>query len=384
MPDNGPAPAYCTNIHPGETWGEIRAALERHLPRVRECLDYEVEYFPIGLRLSAIAAAELTRDERERRRFADWMEEHKYEVCMVNGFPYGAFHGERVKEKVFLPDWSSMERLEYTKSLFLLLHEWARPGRDISVSTVPGSHKSFARSDDDLLGPVRELGRFLENLYRETGRDCHLGFEPEPFGQFDNVEESTAFLKKVFAGQPDEEGLRCRLGLTYDTCHFALLYEDASQALSRFAAEGIRLSRIQASNALALDPRDEQALGALARYDEPVYFHQVVVRGREGGLPKVFPDLPEALEWAGSVADKGEEWRCHFHIPIGASPAAPLRDTNDHLLDVIKYQEKQEGRSPHWEAETYTWQVLPEEMRKDMDRQIAGELNWLNARLTSA
>ena len=27
---------YCTNIHPGETWSEVRANLERFLPRVKQ------------------------------------------------------------------------------------------------------------------------------------------------------------------------------------------------------------------------------------------------------------------------------------------------------------------------------------------------------------
>jgi hypothetical protein len=27
--------SYCTNIHPGESWNEIRANLEQYLPRVK-------------------------------------------------------------------------------------------------------------------------------------------------------------------------------------------------------------------------------------------------------------------------------------------------------------------------------------------------------------
>lgn len=372
-----PPLAYCTNIHPGESWEEILLSLQTHLPRVRGAWGIETEYFPIGLRLSALAANELAGDESARRQFADWMEENKFEVFTINGFPYGAFHGVRVKENVFLPDWSSPERLDYTKKLFSLLNEWARPGRDISVSTLPGSHKSFRRQDRDLIGPVRELGRFLEEMHGETGRDAHLGFEPEPFGQFDNADETIGFLNKVFQSQADEERLRLRLGVTFDTCHFALQYEPPAETLRRFEREGIRISKVQASNALALDPRDSGALAALAEFEEPVYFHQVVVQGISRGERRVFPDLIDALDWTKSTGETGTEWRCHFHIPIGAAPEPPLRDTNDYLREVIRYQKARPEWTPHWEAETYTWNVLPDQLRRDIDEQIAGELAWL-------
>jgi len=49
---------YCSNIHPGESWAEVRANFDRHVVAVRDRLLPEGE-FGIGLRLSARAAAEL-------------------------------------------------------------------------------------------------------------------------------------------------------------------------------------------------------------------------------------------------------------------------------------------------------------------------------------
>lgn len=385
LPDNPntfmicPPLTYCTNVHAGETWEEIRNALHAHLPVIKSKAGCADQVFPIGLRLSAQAVEELLNHQNERHRFQDWMQENGFEVFTLNGFPYGAFHGTRVKENVFLPDWSTSERLHYTKQLFLLLDEWAPPERDISVSTLPASHKSFRRSNDDLLPVIREMGRFLEKLSSESGRDCHLGFEPEPFGHFDNTEESIAFLQQVFLGQPDENALRRRLGLTYDTCHFALQFESPEESFSALARADIRVSKIQASNALSLDPRQPGALEALGRYNEPVYFHQVVARETDGSI-RVFPDMTPALEWAATTDDPGREWRCHFHIPIGANPVPPLGDTNDHLLQTIRYQQSHPEWTPHWEAETYTWSVLPDSLRTNLNDQIARELIWLRER----
>ena len=48
---------YCTNIHAGETWAEVRENLGRYLTAVRERL-VPSGMFGVGLRLSAIAAAD--------------------------------------------------------------------------------------------------------------------------------------------------------------------------------------------------------------------------------------------------------------------------------------------------------------------------------------
>ncbi|MGL4400284.1 MAG: metabolite traffic protein EboE, partial [Luteolibacter sp.] len=53
--------AYCTNIHPAETWAETFAVLRTHVLAVRNRLRTarllgKDEAFAIGLRLSAVAA----------------------------------------------------------------------------------------------------------------------------------------------------------------------------------------------------------------------------------------------------------------------------------------------------------------------------------------
>ena len=43
---------YCSNIHPGESWREVREQLALHIPAVRQRVA-PGEAFGIGLRLSA-------------------------------------------------------------------------------------------------------------------------------------------------------------------------------------------------------------------------------------------------------------------------------------------------------------------------------------------
>ena len=77
--------------------------------------------------------------------FQRWLGQNDCYVFTINGFPYGQFHGTRVKEQVYAPDWTSPERLVYTNLLFDLLAELLPDGVEGSVSTLPGSFKEFIR-----------------------------------------------------------------------------------------------------------------------------------------------------------------------------------------------------------------------------------------------
>ena len=117
--------AYCTNIHPAETWVETEHMLQTHVLPVRDRLREQGslgadEPFAIGLRLSAVAARELLHGAR-LAGFRDWLSATNTYVFTINGFPYGSFHGTRVKEKVFQPDWTEPERLDYTKGTYAKL-----------------------------------------------------------------------------------------------------------------------------------------------------------------------------------------------------------------------------------------------------------------------
>jgi hypothetical protein len=98
--------AYCTNVHRGETWDETFAALRTHTDAVRRRVAPD-EPYGIGLRLGAAAAAELSAKPGERDAFRRWLDETNSYVFTINGFPYGSFHGTRVKEQVYAPDWST-------------------------------------------------------------------------------------------------------------------------------------------------------------------------------------------------------------------------------------------------------------------------------------
>ena len=369
---------YCTNIHRGESWEETWRGLKEHTLRVKDRVSGGRPY-GIGLRLSAQAANELNQPGK-LDEFRRWLDANGCYVFTINGFPYGSFHGTRVKEQVFKPDWSTKERLDYTNLLFDLLAKLLPEGVSGSVSTLPGSHKTFRVGSEELaaiFSNLRLCREHIEKVAEASGHDLHLGLEPEPLGLFETSGETLKFFGLYFDQNPQDRDFFKFIGLNYDTCHLAIEFEEAAEALNRITGAGIRLSKLHFSSALKLQPTPEN-IARLRGYDEPVYFHQVIAcYGADEPLRR-FKDLPDALAFAATNPNElGREWRVHFHIPIHAQPADGFDSTRDHLDGAMQWLAKNPTKCQHIEMETYTWEVLPPEMRSgDVVDQLVKEYDW--------
>ncbi|WP_411825270.1 metabolite traffic protein EboE [Luteolibacter sp. AS25] len=376
---------YCTNIHPAETWEETLTALKTHVLAVRDLLldsgDQPTNRrYPIGLRLSAIAAEELLSEDH-LPRFIDWLEREQCYVFTINGFPYGSFHGTRVKEKVFQPDWTDPKRVLYTKHLFKIAAALTGNGPDCSVSTLPGSHKSFDADQSKIITNLVEMAYFIEDLSQKHQIDLHLGLEPEPLGHFENTNETLQFFEDLHTVGKTPDIISKRIGLNYDTCHFAIEFDDAAASLDAISAAGIRLSKIHLSNALRIDPQNPEAIEAIRSYNEPTYFHQVIAADRDRDIHR-FPDLPDFLQFAeNNPRNNFTEARIHFHIPLDSTPAAPLDSTHSHVAETLAWCQKHPAACQHFEIETYTWGVLPENLQRPIEQQIAAEYHWVLEKL---
>ena len=370
--------AYCTNIHRGSCWAETLESLDKYTMRVREQVCPQGEY-AIGLRLSASAALELS-DPANLLAFRKWLDERDCYVFTINGFPHGDFHGTRVKEDVYRPDWTTRERVEYTKRIFDILDQIAPEGREASVSTVPGSFKRFIDSEDQYQAMYRNLAEcaeYVERLCEKSGRDMHLGLEPEPLCLFETSAETAEFIDGLRAsGLGDLDTLNRRIGVNYDACHLAVEYESAKESLGRLIERDIRISKIHLSSALKVADFSESTLTLLESFCDEVYLHQVVARSSDGSLIR-YEDLDIALEARKSGQDRADEWRIHFHIPLHRSPSAPLDSTADHIQDVLDIVEGQPDLCRHFEMETYTWEVLPGDLgTTDVVDQLVKEYQW--------
>ena len=395
---------YCTNIHPGETWTDHFAALQEAIPTLKQRLSPDAP-FGIGLRLSNIASEELEQPDN-LIAFQHWLADNDCYVFTMNGFPFGGFHDVRVKDQVHTPDWTTEARVEYTKRLFRILSvllpvdELGNPIQG-GVSTSPLSYRRwfeweqpaardhiFSQTTQNVLEVVAELVR----LRQQTDRLMHLDLEPEPDGVIETADEFIAWFTDYLLPMGIEQ-LSEQFGLTdqeaeaticehvrlcYDVCHFAVGYERPAEVLDKLKNYGLRVGKIQISAALkaefSTEPTQREAVRkAFAEFNEPTYLHQVVSRAQSGELLR-FPDLPEALA---AFGDEHTEWRAHFHVPLFVDDYGVLKSTQDDIREVLRLQAERAFTS-QMEVETYTWGVLPGELKKDLIDSIERELTWVS------
>jgi len=398
--DRGIHLTYCTNIHPGESWQQVFANLQQYIPALKAQLA-PAESFGIGLRLADRAARELLP---VLPQFQAWLDEQNLYVFTLNGFPYGGFHHQVVKDQVYAPDWSQHQRLDYTLRLANILAILLPLGMDGGISTLPLSYKPWwqapAARDAVLKQSSLHLAQVtaaMVRLQQETGKQLHVDLEPEPDGLIENAAEVIQFFqtwllplggawlaKHLGISQASAEGhLRDCVRICYDTCHFAVEYENPVSVFDRLQAAGIQIGKIQLSAALQVglfpDLQRRQLIAERLRpFAESTYLHQVIARQGDGALVH-YPDLETALPHL--EQSPAQEWRIHFHVPIFIHDYQILQSTQDHLLKVLQLLKNQPCQ--HLEIETYTWEVLPPAMKLDLPTSIQREYEWVMAVLAS-
>ncbi len=390
--------SYCSNIHPGESWEATFQNLKIYIPEVRQRLKAEGP-FGIGLRLSNEASLVLERPEK-LTEFRDWLRKVNAYVFTLNGFPYGDFHRQIVKEKVHFPDWTTIDRRDYTIRSFKILSQLLPPGIDGGISTSPISYRHWFKSEEALNKGMEtathhllEVVEELVKIHRESGKFMHLDIEPEPDGVLENSDEMIWLFTNWLLpkGKPwlaekfgvseaeAEELIKTHIQVCYDVCHFAIVYEEPADTFAKFEAAGIRIGKIQISAALKVlipeTPNGKFSLGKkLQSFVESTYLHQVVAKDGEGKL-KSYSDLPQALD---TLADsKEKEWRIHFHVPVFLENYGSFSSTQETISIVLKEILSNPEITQHLEVETYTWEVLPEDTRLSLGESIARELSWV-------
>ena len=388
---------YCTNVHPAENWEATFQSIKFHSLPLKAKLAPE-KNFGIGLRLSDLAAKELLSKDN-LKEFKEWLVKHGLYVFTINGFPFGQFHGSRVKDDVHKPDWTTEERYNYTLNLVEivsnLLPEYVETG---SISTSPVSYRfwetNLGKKEEIIKIACRNFARIAEKLHhlkQEKNITITICIEPEPDGIIESSSEAVKFFLEELipvAGEYLQEKLNVsfdtarkilleHITVCYDVCHSALLYEDPEEVFEAFEKAKIRIGKIQLSSAIKFFPGKEDSqrklfYNKLADFADSVYLHQVVARKAEGF--ERYPDLGPALE--NIFTTEAEEWRIHFHVPIFIENYNEITSTQDYLKKVLELL-KEKPYSRHLEIETYTWEVLPKEMKLELVDSIEREYKWV-------
>lgn len=369
--------SYCMNVHPGEDLASVRTAVETVAVPLGEALAREGT-FALGLRFGAEAAKALRVPETVRD-FAAFLRRHRLTTIGANGFPFGAFHGKTVKTAVYEPDWGDARRVAYTCDLFCALSRLtpARMGDHcMSVTTVPLAYDRGQGVSEGMLGNLCAVALFLRKLEGFTGLRMCLALEPEPDCLLESAQNTIDFFERLWR-HPDWNPLyRDFIGVCFDTCHFAMNYEEPLNALRRIVSANIPVARVQVSAALEFSQSATE--GDLAPFIDGIYLHQTRRREEDATL-RCFPDLtpdvlPELL---------GRRGRIHCHVPLAWEGIGRLGSTRNALTPAFwRYV-----RAGGWpvEIETYTYHVLPEAFHgRTLSETLLLDFRWVLDQLRRA
>lgn len=370
---------YCANVHPGPGLARLLDGVMATAPAVAAALREdgslgEREPFPVGLWLSDEAsrelaeagAAEALRDRLRRRGIV---------VGGLNGFPFGDFHDRVVKHAVYEPHWADPRRLDFTARLAEVLARLLPEGTASSgVTTVPIGWRG-AFGDPSLVEAAKaNLATAIEALRElrdRTGVLVHLDVEPEPGCLLERAGETAGFLADVHARSGSSDA-REFLRVCHDVCHAAVLFEEQDASLAAYRDRGVRIGRVQISNAIAFDGTAND-FRALRPFDEPRWLHQTAVLEGNGRV-HFYEDLPKAID----EAPEGF-WRIHFHVPVFARSLGRVETTREEIAECLAALREDDG-CDFLEVETYAWSALPASLRPgSLEEGIAEEIRFVRS-----
>jgi hypothetical protein len=386
---------YSTLVHPGDTWAEMRDSLSTYVLAVKERVSPD-RPFGVSLRISADAAITLTEDAAERGRLADFLAQHDLYVYTVNAFPYGPFKGGEVMERVYEPDWTTEERVVYTCQVAEILAEIAPPSVSASIQTAPLAFRPRVEGEAYVASFTTQLLRVvahLVDLERRTGRRVKVALEPEPACYLETTDETVTYFRDrihspagvgelaALARVPlsEAEGLvRRHLGVVFDIGHQSVGFEDVRASLAALVSAGIPVFKLQEAAALRVGELTESLVPELKRFTDTIYLSQSTLR--RGEEASHFLHLGDAL--AAFEADpRPAELRTHFHVPVFLEELGPFGTTRFAVQEALRMH-RDAPLSDHLEIETYTWDVLPAELKTgDITDYVARELAFVRDEL---
>ena len=373
----GAISGYCSNVHAGSNLDETIANLTEHTLKVKQIVSPD-EPMGVGLWLSANSAHAINSEDR-LSEFKGFLDENDLIPFTFNGFPYGDFHAPVVKHKVYQPDWTTQERLDYTIELANILSSLTDEGGHASISTLPLGWLGQLREDWPYAAAARQLLKLVELLRvleQETGRYISLAIEPEPGCLLDIADDVISFFNDYLLGKGSDETVLRYLGVCHDICHSAVMFEQQGETIKAYADAGIEIFKVHVSSAVEVDFTEMsdadkvEALKQLRNFHEPKYLHQTSIR--KGDYTLFYEDLINAIE----AQEPSFVWRSHFHVPIYLETLDLLRPTQNDIIEGMQAIKEYSDCSA-FEIETYAWGVLPKHLQVPVLAEgIAAELKW--------
>jgi hypothetical protein len=304
-----------------------------------------------------------------------FLKSRNYFISTVNAFPYGVFHNQPVKDKVYLPNWLNEKRVEFTIKAAVFLQKFLPENGIGSISTLPGAYKLHIKSSDhkimkQIADNLEKVAESLAYIYEATGKKIRLGVEMEPDCIWETPEEFVGFYNNylsAFKYAPEY------IGVCYDTCHQELIESTPGAGLRIFLNNDIPIVKIQLSAALEI--QNIEFFKNIKNFDEHVYLHQTRIFNNHGEISEKFIDIP-CLK---TMSEEDAILKCHFHLPIFWDEKGKFfASARKELLKTLDFLKKNPNICQDIEIETYTYNVLPDCINNnDITSAVVNEYKWV-------
>ena len=351
------AVGYALNVFSYRTLAELRMCLETDVLRLKAAV-FPRESFPIELRFSEHIVAELQNAPDEILRLKNFLDDHDLALITINGFVMPVFHGEPVKEHVYLPAWHESDaRLDFTNACLDLLARLA-PGTNSSILSVSVPFGALKPVPMSAVAPnILRAAEYAASLKRH----CVVALEPEPGLCVETTAEVIEFFERYVPAK-----LRPHLGVNFDLSHQLVQFEDLAESIALLQCHNVLIAKIHVSNAAELTEWK-------SFYDDSIYLHQVCGVDTEGQKTYFSLDWPTV-----PPPPSLRKFRVHYHLPVFPTPAgSTLTEVERFLATTL----------PSISAtvpaiiETYTW---PEQLsgHGSLVENIVKELNWVRQKIS--
>ena len=235
----------------------------------------------------------------------------------------------------------------------------------------------------------------LVALEARTGCTVTLALEPEPLCFLETTAETIAYFEEhlysgaaaqrlaKLAGLPLSSAhgsLRRHLGIVFDCCHQAIEYEDVASSLAALRDAAIPVFKLQEAAAVRVP---EGARRRRSRRSSATSTRSISRRPSSDATASSPASPTSRTRSRRYRADPsgGREWRVHFHVPVFLDDSVAFRE---HASAIEERSRSSRARlSRQLEIETYTWDVLPAELKHgDIVEYVSRELEWVRGQLT--
>lgn len=277
----------------------------------------------------------------------------KNHISSINGFVYQDFHKKNIKEKIYLPDWTSKYRFLYTQKIISIIKNYRKIKNIISISTMPISYKEWIKKKQK---PII-IYKSIKNIEKtHPKKNINISIEPEPYCliecYLDVINFYTIWIKKII------KKFKKYICICYDICHFSVIFDKHEIALNSINKKHIKIGKIQISSALKIIlptkiNNIKLLLMTFLKMKKSNFLHQCITKYKENMI--IYNDIAKIIK--NLINLKNSEIRIHCHIPIYKKKFKYLNTTNSETKKTIRYIKKQ-NKIKNLEIESYTYHLF--------------------------